>query len=128
MKALRYLLIVAMISMASVLSAANAAAQNLATRPEMQMQSTSVMQGSGSALPQAAVDGPYTTGTTIGTYSPASTGGPSRAKRGWGSGGSGEPGDWDDPYADPIGDTLIPLALLAVAYALARVYRRKRCV
>ena len=124
MKALRYLLIVAMVSMASVLSAANAAAQNLATRPEMQMQSTSVMQGSGSSLPQAAVDGPYTTGTTIGTYSPAGTSnGPHRAKRGL------DDGDDDiDPQGQPfpIGDALIPLALLAVAYALTRVYRRKR--
>ncbi len=130
MKALRYLLIVAMVSMASVVSAANAAAQNLATRPEMQMQSTSVMQGSGSSLPQAAVDGPYTTGTTIGTYSPASTSnGPHRAKKGLGGGGeSGEPGDRPEPYEDPLGNAMIPLALLAVAYALARVYRRKRCV
>jgi len=128
MKALRYLLIVAMISMASVLSAANAAAQNLATRPEMQMQSTSVMKGSGSALPQAAVDGPYTTGTTIGTYSPASTTGPRRAKMndddddGWED--EDEPEKPGEP--SPIGDAAWPLALLAVAYALARVYRRKR--
>ena len=127
MKALRYLLIVAMVCMASVVSAANAAAQNLATRPEMQMQSTSVMKGSGSALPQAAVDGPYTTGTTIGTYSPA--GSSSRPRR------VGENDGWEneeDPDApgepSPIGDAAWPLALLAVAYALARVYRRKRCV
>ena len=125
MKALRYLLRVAMISMASVLNAANAAAQNLATRPEMQMQSTSVMKGSGSALPQAAVDGPYTTGTTIGTYSPASSS--SRPRR------VGENDGWEDEEEpdkpgepSPIGDAAWPLALLAVAYALARVYRRKR--
>ena len=68
MKALKYLLIVAMISMASVMSAANAAAQNLATRPDIQMQSTSVMQGSGSALPQAASTGTYVTGSTPGSY------------------------------------------------------------
>lgn len=135
MKALRYLLIAAMISMASVMSAANAAAQNLATRPEMQMQSTSVMQGSGSALPQAAVDGPYTTGITIGTYSPASVAGPRRSKKednpgGGFNPGGGEPGpdegDNTEPWADPLGDAMIPLALLAVAYALARVHRRKR--
>ena len=121
MKALRYLLIVAMISMASVVSATNAVAQNLATRPEMQMQSTSVMQGSGSSLPQAAVDGPYTTGTTIGTYSPAgsSSNGPNRAKRGL------DDGDDDiDPQGQPfpIGDTVLPLALLACVYALVRVF------
>ena len=125
MKTLRYLLIVAMISMASVMSAANAAAQNLATRPEMQMQSTSVMQGSGSALPQAAAEGTYVTGTTIGTYSPASTGGPSRAKRGWGSGGSGEPGDRPEPYTDPLGDAAWPLALLACVYLIMRVARKR---
>ena len=120
MKTLRYLLIVAMVSMASVMSAANAAAQNLATRPEMQMQSTSVMQGSGSTLPNAAVDGPY---TTYDEYSPAgSSQGPRRAKKE----DDGRPGDWTDPYKDPLGDAMIPLALLAVAYALARVYRRKR--
>ncbi|MBQ9295662.1 MAG: hypothetical protein IJ204_00520 [Paludibacteraceae bacterium] len=125
MKALRYLLIVAMISMASVLSAANAAAQNLATRPEMQMQSTSVMKGSGSALPQAAVDGPYTTGTTIGTYSPA--GSSSRPRR------VGENDGWEDEdepekpgEPSPIGDAAWPLALLALAYLITRVTRKRR--
>lgn len=125
MKALRYLLIVAMISIASVLSAANAAAQNLATRPDMQMQSTSVMQGSGSALPQAAVDGPYTTGATIGTYSPASGSGPNRAKRGADEGDTPPP-DPHGPNEDPIGDAVLPLALLALAYMLARAFHRKR--
>ncbi len=122
MKALRYLLIVAMISMASVVSAANAAAQNLAVRPDMQMQSTSVMQGSGSALPQAAVDGPYTTGATIGTYSPASGSGPRRI--GGGNSGGSDPGpeDPEDPWATPIGDALWPLALLACVYALVRAF------
>ncbi len=119
MKALRYLLIVAMISMASVLSAANAAAQNLATRPEMQMQSTSVMQGSGSTLPNAAVDGPY---TTYDEYSPVgSSKGPRRAKKE----DDGRPGDWTDPYKDPLGDAAWPLMLLACVYLIMRVARKR---
>ena len=61
MKALRYLLMVALISLTSVLSATNVAAQNLAQQPEMQMHSTSIIQGSGSTLPQAAVEGVSTT-------------------------------------------------------------------
>ena len=122
MKALRYLLIVAMISIASVLSAANAVAQNLATRPEMQMQSTSVMQGSGSALPQAAAEGTYVTGTTIGTYSPANASGPKRAKKGDDDWEDDDWGDTGDPWATPLGDALWPLALLACMYALVRVF------
>ncbi len=119
MKTLRYLLIVAMISMASVLSAANAAAQNLATRPEMQMQSTSVMQGSGSTLPNAAVDGPY---TTYDQYTPeGSSKGPRRAKKE----DDGRPGDWTNPYPDPLGDAAWPLALLACVYLIMRVARKR---
>ncbi len=113
MKALRYLLIVAMISMASVVSAANAAAQNLATRPEAQMQSTSILPASGTTLPQAAVDGPY---TTYDEYTPAgSSHGPNRAKK-------ERPGDWTNPYPDPLGDAAWPLMLLACMYALVRAF------
>lgn len=127
MKALRYLLIVAMISMASVLSAANAAAQNLATRPEMQMQSTSVMQGSGSSLPQAAVDGPYTTGTTIGTYSPANGSGPRRARKAADDDDDDTPpSDPPGPNENPIGDAAWPLALLAMAYMAVRIMRKRK--
>ena len=127
MKALRYLLIVAMISIASVLSAANAAAQNLATRPEMQMQSTSVMQGSGSALPQAAAEGTYVTGTTIGTYSPANASGPKRAKKGDDDWEDDDWGDTGDPWATPLGDAAWPLMLAAAVYGVwCMVYRRRK--
>ena len=120
MKALRYLLIVALMSMTSVLSATNVAAQNLAQRPEVQMQSTSGMVYSGSALPQAAVEGTYVTGTTIGTYSPAdasNNSGPHRAKRSL---------DDDDPDIPPqgqpfpIGDAAWPLMVLALAFAFGK--------
>ena len=71
MKALKYLLIVAIISWTSVLSATNVAAQSLAQKPESQMKSTSGMVYSGSTLPSAAADGAVLTGSKLGTYSPA---------------------------------------------------------
>ena len=115
MKTVRYLLIV--IAMAGVLSVQ---AQGLAQQPQAQMQSTSVMQGAGSTLPQAAVTGVYTTEQTA---RPARTPGGPRKER---------PGDWTDPYPDPLGDVMWPMMALACAYALARaflkylLYRKKQ--
>ena len=123
MKALRYLLIV--MGLMSVLSIS---AQALAQQPQTQMQSTSIMAGSGSQLPSAAVQGTYVTGTTIGTYSPANASGPNRAKKGdddWEDDGWGDTGD---PWPTPLGDAAWLLALLALAYALLRVYKRERSV
>ena len=78
----------------------------------------------GSTLPQAAVDGPTT------TYDEGEGSSKGHIRKGWGGGGGGgEPGDWDEPWADPIGDAAIPLALLACAYLIMRVVRsRKRSV
>ena len=124
MKALRYLLIMMMVSVASMVFAT---AQNLAQQPKAEMHSTSGMVYSGSTLPSAAADGTVLTGTTIGTYSPAETtssNGPHKAKQGWG--GEGEPGDRPEPYEDPLGDAAIPLALLACAYVLARAFLKRR--
>lgn len=124
---LRYLLIVALISMASVLRATNVAAQNLAQRPEVQMQSTSVMQGSGSALPQAAITGSYMTGSTPGTYSPTGASGPHRAKKDDANGDGWEDDDDPDKPAEPfpLGDATWFLLALACAY-LITVYIRAR--
>ena len=122
MKALRYLLMV--VAMVSVLSVK---AQSTAQLPEVQMQSTSVMVGSGSALPQAATTGAVLTGETPGTYSAAGHHG--HIRRGIdGDDDNDKPSGWDDPYKDPIGDALWPLLALASAYAVLRVYRRKRSV
>lgn len=118
MKALRYLLIAAMIVLAGAWSMVNAVPQGIATEPQIDMHSTSVMVGSGSHLPQAAIDG--TTTTEDENNGGVPKGGP---RKGWG--GGGEPGDWDDPYADPIGDALLPLALLAGAYLILRVVRKR---
>lgn len=119
MKTMRYLLMAVALSAASLVFAT---AQSLAQQPEVQMHSTSGMMYSGSTLPSAAVDGAVLTGTTVGTYSPATTSGPNRGKKGWGeSGGNDRP----EPYADPIGDAVWPLMLLALAFML-RVYMRAR--
>ena len=128
MKALRYLLIV--MGLMSVLSIS---AQALAQQPQAQMHTTSIIAGSGSQLPSAAVQGTYVTGTTIGTYSPANVNGPHRAKKednpgGGFNPGGGEPGPGDntEPWEDPIGDAGWPLALLALAYVCVRAFLRNK--
>ena len=130
MKALRYLLIVAMISLTSVLSATNVAAQNLAQHPKIEMKSTSGMVYSGSTLPSAAADGAVLTGSKIGTYSPAdaATRGTRKAKREDANGDGWEDEDDPDTPADPfpLGDAAIPLMLLACAYVLARAFLKRR--
>ena len=109
MKALRYLLmVVAMVSFLSV------RAQGLAEQPNAQMHSTSVMEGAGSTLPQAAIEGVTT------TESPK----PSIRKIGGGNSGGG-PDDREDPYADPLGDAGWPLALLAIGYAIYSFARKR---
>ncbi len=120
---LRYLLIAAIFVIASELSAANAAAQNLAQQPQVEMRSTSAMPSSGSSLPQAAVVGTSTTyGAPGASYAP---GGPRRAASGE-DGGDTPPGDPHGPNEDPIGDALLPLLLFACAYVGIRAFRRKR--
>lgn len=111
MKALRYILIV--VSLLSFLNTnAQVSTQDWGKQPEAQMHSTSVMQGSGSTLPSAAVTGVSTT-----YYSPAKAPNGPRRER---------PGDNSDPYKDPIGDAALPLALMACAYLLLIRARRKR--
>ena len=113
----------------SLVSVLSVKAQSTAQLPQVQMQSTSVMVGSGSALPQAATTGAYVTGSTVGTYSPAKIH-PGNVRRDVGGGGS--TADDEDPDGPgepfPIGDAVWPLLALASVYALLRVYRRKRRV
>ena len=126
MKALRYLLIV--MGLMSVLSIG---AQALAQQPQVQMQSTSIIAGSGSQLPSAAVQGTYVTGATVGTYSPANASGPNRAKKGDDDWEDDEWGHTDDPWATPIGDVFWPLmlmAMMACAYLIIRGRRKKRAM
>ena len=120
MKALRYLLTVMMLSVASL---AFATAQSLAQQPEAQMQSTSVMPSAGSTLPSAAATGAVITGSTPGSYTPASiSNGPRRAKK-EGDWEDDEWGDTGDPYPTPLGDAAWLLILAAAVYG---VYKRKR--
>ena len=123
MKTLRYLLIVA-----AVVSFLSVCAQGLAQRPEAEMQSTSTMVGSGSTLPSAATTGAMLTGEAPGTYTPAKA--PGMRKGSFNPGGEPGPdeGDNSEPWEDPIGDAMWPLLAIAAAYALLRVYRRKRRV
>lgn len=114
-KTLRYLLIV--MGMMSVLSLN---AQALAQQPEVQMKSTSIMAGSGSTLPQAAVDG---TTTTYGEQGSIHKGGIKTAGGGQTGGG---PSDRPDPYKNPVGDALWPLMALAGLYLIIRVERARK--
>lgn len=108
-KSLKYLLIV--VAMLSVLSLS---AQNMAQQPRNDFRSTSTMLGAGSTLPQAAVDGVSTTsGQSIDAAQPSK-----HIRR-------GRPGDWEDPYKDPIGDATWPLMLLAIAYVGVRTFHKK---
>lgn len=106
MKTIKQLLIV--IGLVSVLTVS---AQTFVEQPCAQMQSTSIMMGSGSHLPQAAIAGVTTTYTPGASNVPS---GPHRAKEE----GDTPPSDPNGPMEDPIGDAILPLALLAAAYVL----------
>ena len=118
MKALRYLLIAVILSTASLLSVANATAQSLAQLPDNEMRSTSVLPTSGSTLPQAAVEG---TTTTYDYGNGPHKAGPRRGKEE----GDTPPVKPDEPNEDPIGDAALPLMLLACAYLIIRVVRKR---
>ena len=117
MKTLRYLLIaVAILSMISVRAQENTT--EWGRLPEAQMQSTSVMQGSGSTLPSAAMTGVST------TYSPAkASNGPRRARDE--DEGDTPPSDPHGPNEDPLGDAMLPLALLALVFVVGKWTAKK---
>jgi len=117
---LRYLLMV--VAMVSVLGVY---AQSLAQQPEATMQSTSTMVSTGSSLPQAAVTGATLAGETPTAFSPGRAG---KIRKGdWNPGGEPGPdeGENSEPWEDPIGDGLWVLMLLAGAYLIVRVARRR---
>lgn len=110
MKTIKQLLIVI-----GLVSALTICAQTMAQQPQMQMQSTSIMMGSGSHLPQAAIEGVTT------TYTPSASNissGPHRAAAKEDDEEDTPPQDPPGPNEDPIGDAILPLALLAAAYVL----------
>lgn len=116
MKALRYLLMVMIVALVSV----TVEAQFAPIDTEYQWQSTSVMIGSGSALPQAAIDGASTTDGDDASSSPK---GGIRRIGGNTSGGSD---DREDPLYTPLGDGMWVMMVMAVGYLIYRVRTRKR--
>ena len=115
-KTLRYLLVSFAVMMVMSVSA-----QSLAQQPTTEFHSTSSMVGSGSTLPMAVQDGAH---TTYDVNSEASRSNKPGIRK-WGE-GEGEPGDWHEPYEDPIGDAAWPLLLAVAVYGVwCMVYRRK---
>ena len=87
-----------------------------ATAPSASFQSTSAMQGTGSAYSSNPTIGANGTATYDGaSYAPAKANGRPRQ--------SGTPGAGQSQQ--PIGDAALPLILLALAYAIYKVYRKK---
>lgn len=102
-----------MIIMAVALYALPAMAQT-----NMDFRSTSTMQGSGKYVAPVTAVGATSAATT---YSPAQApGGPRRA--GFDTGGDTPPGP------SPIGDAVLPLMLMAVAFCGVIYYRRKKAL
>ena len=122
MKALRYLLMV--VAMVSILSVS---AQGLTKQPSSDFRSTSIMQTSGSMLPQAATTGAVLTGETPGTYSSVyHPGGPRRITINPGEEPGPDEGDNSEPWEDPIGDAVWPLLALAAAFAFGKWIARTK--
>jgi hypothetical protein len=131
MKALRYIL--SLITILSVVSVAAATfgkpyqpqghgvqyASSYTQMPTLPMSSTgSAMMRSGSTLPMAAVSGVYTTENH------------SRGPRRIGGSGSGTGGneaeETTDPFEDPLGDAILPLLMMALAFCGVVYLRRKK--
>lgn len=122
MKAMKQILIV--IGLVSVLTLS---AQTFAEHPSATMRSTSVMQGVSSTLPQAAINGTYTTYDSNNPYGTTSSRGPKKAAaKEDDEEKDTPPADPPGPYENPIGDAVLPLLLLAAGYAI--YLRRKNSV
>lgn len=113
MKTMKHILLIFLLSY-SIITLGNTDA----TYQYLEFQSTSSMLGAGSQLPSAAQTGVSLTETEPNR----AHSGPRRVSQ---DGGYADP-DYDTK--DPIGDALWPLLALAAAYAVLRVYRRKRSV
>ena len=114
MKTLRYLLI-----SFAVMMVMSAGAQSLAQEPTTEFHSTSSMVGSGSTLPMAVESGAYT------TYDVNAANGTRSNKPGIRKGLDGDDDINKPGQPFPIGDAAIPLALLACAYLILRVVRKR---
>lgn len=105
MKTIKYIVLVCALILSTALMANDNSSSQMPTLP---FESTSTMPLSGTQLPNASEDG-------VGIVSTPVTG-PHRVNPGQ------KPAD---PFDDPVGDAILPLALLAAAYVLL-VARKKR--
>lgn len=108
MKKIVYILIV--MALANV---TNICAQDLVQQPQWQMQSTSIMAGSGSHLPQAATEGVIMVGEATGSENQVN--GP--RKVGWDD-------NIGDPGATPVGNEMTILSMVAIYLALLIAKRK----
>ena len=98
MKTIKYIVLVCALILSTALMANDNSHSQMPTLP---FESTSTMPLSGTQLPNASEDGviivdqPVTGPRRVGIYNPPT-----------------------DPFLDPIGDAVLPLALLAAAYVL----------
>lgn len=96
-----------------------------AERPNAVFQSTSVMQGSGSAYSANPILN--SDGTAAYSGSSSAVSGPRRAKMDGNPWGEQVIVDYDINDVDqPIGDALVPLALMALAFGAVVAVRRRR--
>lgn len=105
MKTMKYIVLVCALILSTVLIANDNSSSQMPTLP---FESTSTMPLSGTQLPNASEDG-------VGIVSTPVTG-PHRVNP------SKPP---TDPFDEPVGDAILPLALLAAAYLLS-LARKKR--
>ncbi len=101
-------------------------AQNIYAMPAAQMSSTSAMVGSGSSLPQAAINGTQTTYDSKVFYGSKD---PSRGPKKAAAEGDGDtpPADPNGPMEDPLGDAVLPLLLLVAGYGFF-IARKRRAI
>ncbi len=119
--------LVLLMILAAALMALPALAQtfgaNQTEQPNAAFQSTSTMTGSGSqysANPTLNSDG---TATYNGASASSPSKGPNKAKKEWGDSGLG--GDPNEP-GEPVGDALLPLLFMSLAFCGYLYLRRKR--
>ena len=97
----------------------------VASVPAVSFQSTSAMSGIGSALPQAAVSGTYTTYDSNNPYGTTSSRGPKKAAAKEDDEEDTPPADPPGPYEVPLGDAVLPLLLLAAGYIFFIARKRR---
>ena len=121
--------LVLLMILAAALMALPALAQtfgaNQAEQPNASFQSTSTLSGSGSsysANPTLNSDG--TAAYSNASYSSSQNSGPRRAKHSTDS--PGEVETTVDTENSPLGDTLLPLLLMSLAFGMFVYFRRKR--